>query len=94
MGLIEGHLDQGCQGVQLLHRCGSVNVRGNEIRNASVFLQQPTQFGNSRGFATSMKAHEHEGDRRVPRKVNLAVFSPHEIYEFLVHDLDNLLCRR
>ena len=88
----DGHVDLLTNDLQLLDSGGTVDVTGDQQRAAALAAVVPAQLGGVGGFTVTLQAAHHQhGLAFVFDAQILGLIAAHQLGQFLVDDLDDLL---
>ena len=88
----DGHVDLLTNDLQLLDSGGTVDVTGDQQRAAALATVVPAQLGGVGGFTVTLQAAHHQhGLAFVFDAQILGLIAAHQLGQFLVDDLDDLL---
>ena len=79
--------------LQLVDRRRTVNIACHQQRKMPFLFQHLRQLGGMSRLTGALQAAHHDDAGRLGRELDPGVFVAHEIAQFLVDDLDDLLCR-
>ena len=83
------------KGLELIDRRRAIDIGRHQQGVALFAAQLQSELAAGRGLARTLKAAQHDRDRRAGCQVEGVVASlAHERGQFVAHDLDNLLGRR
>ncbi len=78
------------QRVQLVHGRRAINVRRDEQRLASLFLEQPCELATGSRLAGAVQT-DHQDATRIRVEFERGIFGTEQVHEFIVDDFDDLL---
>ena len=88
------HAHLSADDLQLLDGCGAVDVAGDEQGLFAALLDEVAELGGHGGLARALQSAEHVDGRRLGGIGQFGVGAAHELGQFVVYDLDDLLAGR
>ena len=91
---MNGDAELAAEGLELIDCGGAIDVSGDEARWFALRLQFARELRRGRRLSGALQAYHHHDRRRNGAELEcLAALAEHD-GELVVHDLDELLCRR